>query len=226
VRQRLAHLEERFPNLAAAGYDPTSDETGKPPKVGAYNCIAWAAQDPSINIPRTCRFWWPDGIYAYWPSWIVSPDNTVSCFVETFMSLGYRVCDNSRLEPGYSKVVLYAMHVSKRPITPPVRWQDMNDWIPTHMARQLTDETWTSKLGGSEDLNHFTLDAIECYGPPPFHPLFQTFNPNWKNEYGCPVVYMKRHFIVSWVVRSAQYVEWKLRPALRPIRKLIFRLAH
>lgn len=67
-------------------------------------------------------------MYVYWPSWIVSPDNTVACFVKTFMSLGYRLCDNSGLELGYDKVALYAIHVSKRPVTPPVRWQDMDDW--------------------------------------------------------------------------------------------------
>ena len=141
-------------------------------------------------------------------------------------SLGYGVCDNSRLESGYDKVALYAIHATKRPVNPPPRWQDMSAWAPTHMARQLADGTWTSKLGGSEDVNHFTLDAIECYGPPSRHPIFQTYNPNWKNEDGCPVVYMKRHFIFSWIVRALQYLEWKFRPFLRPVRKLIFRFVH
>jgi hypothetical protein len=225
VRQ-LHHLEMRFPNLAAGGYDPTSDATRYPPQIGAYNCIAWAAQDPSINKPQTCRFWWPEGTNVYWPSWIADPENTVACFIRTFSFLGYTLCDNSRLEFGYDKVALYAIHTTKRPINPPSRWQDLTDWMPTHMARQLIDGTWTSKLGGSEDVNHFTLDAIECYGPPPRHPIFQTYNPIWKNEYGCPVVYMKRHFLVSWIVRSLQYLEWKFRPVLRPIRKLIFRFVH
>lgn len=224
--RQLDHLEKRFPKLAAAGYDPTSDATDRPPKIGAYNCIAWAAQDPGINNPRSCRFWWPEGTNAYWPSFIFPSESTVACFVRTFLFLGYKVCSNSRVEKGFDKLALYAIHSSKRPLTPPVRWQEMNDWVPTHMARQLRDGTWTSKLGGSEDITHFTLDAIECYGPPPRHPIFFTFNPNWKNEYGCPVLYMKRHFIVSMIVRSLQYIEWKCRPALRPIRKRIFKIVH
>lgn len=162
------HLETFFPKLAAAGYEKTSERTGQPPNPRAYNCIAWAAND-------TWRWWWPDED-NYWPFWS-KRDPTISCFVKTFRWLGYRVCDNSRFEFAFEKVALYAVGQE-----------------PKHMARQLRDGTWTSKCGGEEDITHFTLDAVECYG---------------RNGYGCPVLYMKRSLLVSWVVRSLQFLTWK-----------------
>ncbi len=65
------------------------------------------------------------------------------------------------------------------------------------MARQLRDGTWTSKVGGEEDITHFTLDALESYG----HPF---------GEYGDPVLYMRRFIPISWAVRGVQYVHWKI----------------
>lgn len=172
---RCPHLEAAFPKLAAAGYRETSPSTGSPPRPGAYNCIAWAASDTRRG------FWWPHAD-CYWPSWI-EREPTIPCFVRAFRWLGYRLCDNSRLESGYEKVVLYAIGQS-----------------PKHMARQLPDGTWTSKLGGLEDITHFTLDAVESYGPGPI-----------RGEYGCPVVYMRRFVVVAWIVRSIQLIHsfWK-----------------
>ena len=74
---------------------------------------------------------------------------------------------------------------------------------PKHMARQLPDGMWTSKCGAGEDITHYTLDALESYGPLP-----------WKGHYGCPVLYMKRFILVSWLVRSLQWAEWKIESSL------------
>jgi hypothetical protein len=190
--QRLWHLERRFPKLANAGYDKTSDATGRPPVVGAYNCIAWAAGDPRKRL-----WWWPHPD-AYWPFWIKPRQETIECFVRTFRSLGYVLCRNHRLEFAFEKVALYAIHRSMMPMPPPQSPAEYRDWVPTHMARQLPDGMWTSKLGGNEDITHFTLDALESYGP--IH--------IW-DEYGCDVVYMKRFILVSWGVRFLQYLLWK-----------------
>jgi hypothetical protein len=174
---RCPHLERVFPKLAAAGYEKTSEQTGYPPKPGAYNCIAWAADDARRG------FWWPHED-AYWPFWS-EKNPTISCFVKTFRWLGYVVCKNSRLEIGFEKVALYAIGPE-----------------PKHMARQLRDGTWTSKCGGDEDITHFTLDALESYGPPT--------GPNPRAEYGCPVLYMKRFIPISWIVRFLQFLTWKI----------------
>jgi hypothetical protein len=164
---RCWNLERVFPKLQAAGYVKTSERTGYPPNPGAYNCIAWAAHD--VN-----RFWWPHED-AYWPSWS-KRENAIENFVTAFRWLGYRVCENSNLEFGFEKVALYAIGEE-----------------PQHMARQLSDGSWTSKCGGDEDIKHFTLDALESYGPA----------PNRAN-YGSPVLYMKRLKVLGWLVRIAQ----------------------
>jgi hypothetical protein len=98
----------------------------------------------------------------------------------------------------YEKVVLYAIHFSRQPRIPPVDWRVMQEWVPTHMARQLPDGTWTSKCGGNEDIRHLTLDALESYGPWWIH-----------EEYGCPVVYMKRRLVIARLVRILQQMGWK-----------------
>jgi hypothetical protein len=183
---RLLHLENNFPKLASAGYDKTSEWTGRPPLPGAYNCIAFAADD------RRC-WWWPDPD-AYWPPWSKSREETVACFVRTFKWLGYSPCVSSRLQFGYEKVALYAIHKSARETTLPTNWRGFDDWVPTHMARQLPDGAWTSKCGGNEDIAHFTLDALEQYGS--------------LLCYGCPVVYMRRPTPVGYIVRFLQKLLW------------------
>jgi hypothetical protein len=93
-----------------------------------------------------------------------------------FKWLGYIRCSNSRIEWGFEKVALYA---------------DGNS--PTHMARQLSDGTWTSKCGGAEDITHFTLDALESPG-----------------HYGFPLLFLKRPLLISAIVRGLQWLEWKI----------------
>lgn len=188
---RLLHIEVDFPKLAAAGYNKTSNRTGHPPEPGAYNCIAWAANDIRC-------WWWPDPD-SYWPPWSRQREETIDCFVRTFRWLGYRPCKTSRRDRGYEKVVLYAIHRSTTPVSLPQDWRQLDDWMPTHMARQLRDGTWTSKLGGNEDITHFTLDGLERYG------LFAPGLP----AYGCPAVYMRRLILVSWLARIAQRMLWK-----------------
>jgi hypothetical protein len=175
---RLAHLEARFDKLAAAGYEKTSEQTNYPPHPGAYNCIAWAASDVR-------HFWWPDPTDPTpdWPRWS-KREETIEAFVSAFKWLGYVQCDNSRLELGFEKVALYAIGSA-----------------PKHMARQLKDGTWTSKCGGAEDITHYTLDALESYGP--------SRGPNQKAEYGSPVLFMKRAKIFRPLVRLFLWAEWR-----------------
>jgi len=144
------------------------------PQSTDYNCIAWAAHDIHHK-------WWPND-YGYWPGW-VKREETIPSFIRAFRLLGYRECGDSCRQFGYEKVAVYAIGKA-----------------PKHMARQLLDGSWTSKLGDAEDITHYTLDAVESYGPAPFY-----------GEYGAPVVYMRRLLVVSWVVRFIQFVWWKVR---------------
>jgi hypothetical protein len=163
----------------------TSDGTGHPPSVGSYNCIAWAAGD-------THHFMWPHPDLD-WPFWSPRLERR-KAFVAAFRELGYRVCDNSRLEFWFEKVALYELGNS-----------------PKHMARQLRDGTWTSKCGGLEDITHFTLDALESYGPTP------------KGDYGCPALYMRRLVPISWIIKFLQWIEWKIESAWPYVGFLIWR---
>jgi len=185
----LLHLEIGFPKLASAGYEKTSEATGGPLAPGSYNCIAWAAEDTHHG------FWWPDQ-YGYWPFWI-KREVTIPCFVKTFRSLGYRICGHSRRQVLFHKVVLYAIHRSRNPMPVPTSLAGFTEWEPTHMARQLPDGSWTSKCGGKEDIAHFTLDALESYGP----------RHGALDEYGCPVIYMRRFVVITAVVRLGQFLQ-------------------
>lgn len=176
------HLEDIFPKLAAAGYKKTSNATGLQSAPGSYNCIAWAAYDTHHG------FWWPHGD-AHWPFWS-RRKLTIPSFVTAFRGLGYWVCKNSRHEFAFEKVALYTINK-----------------IPKHMARQLKDNTWTSKCGCYEDIAHFTLDAVESFGPRPIA------------EYGSPELYMKRFIPVSWVVRSIQFLSWKVSERWQKLRE-------
>ena len=116
-------LEQLFPKLAWAGYEITSPATRQ------YNCAAWAAG--YNDVP------WDHGavLYAYWPR-RVSRDGSTGSLVAVFAALGYTRCDNGDLEEGLEKIAIYD--------------NANDDW--THAARQLADGSWTSKLGGREDI--------------------------------------------------------------------------
>lgn len=137
-------MEAFFPMLQSSAYELTSPATIE------YNCIAWAAGD-------TEKWWWPDTFGQYfWPPGILR-EESVGAFVEAFESLGYNICMDDNYETGYEKIAIYA-----KP-----------DGRPTHAARQIDSEKWTSKIGRSEDIEH-GIDSLSGA------------------IYGEPIVYMKR----------------------------------
>ncbi len=107
----------------------------KSPRDQRYNCVAWAAGE-------THRWWWP--IHAYWPTG-VSSEETVEAFVQAFQSLGYGACESARPESNCEKIAIYA---------------DASG-TPTHVARQIDNGNWTSKLGSLEDIEHADLQGLE-----------------------------------------------------------------
>ncbi|MGB3299647.1 MAG: hypothetical protein WBA76_15385 [Phormidesmis sp.] len=130
------HLEQQFPNLASEGYRVTSPDTID------YNCVAWAAEAEET-------WWWPDLTeQEYWPEG-VPREETLPAFVAAFRTIGYEVCKDALLEVGFQKVAIYANAQS----------------LPRHVARQLANGEWTSKIGQYEDIQHKTLDAL--MGEPP-----------------------------------------------------------
>jgi hypothetical protein len=130
------HLEQQFPNLAGEGYLITSPDTID------YNCVAWAAESEE-------EWWWPDSMgQEYWPA-DVPREETLPAFTAAFRTIGYEVCESALLESGFQKIAIYA---------------DAQN-APRHVARQLPNGEWTSKIGQYEDIQHKTLDALT--GEPP-----------------------------------------------------------
>jgi len=96
-----------------------------------YNCVAWAA---GIDDE-----WWALG--RKWPG-IYGTD--IDALKSVFQFREYKDCANSDQEAGYEKIALYE--------------DDRGYW--RHVARQLPDGWWTSKLGPDEDIRHKTPYAI------------------------------------------------------------------
>lgn len=133
-------IERLFPALLFERYEVTS------PPSNRYNCVAWA-------VAADERKWWepdPNGQY-YWPHG-VPRERTVEGYIRAFECLGFTRCEDGTVEKGYEKVAIY-VHPHGQ---------------PTHVARQLPNGQWTSKLGRLEDVEHRTLEGLRGvqYGNP------------------------------------------------------------
>jgi len=113
-----------------------------------YNCIAWAAGSDDA--------WWEPADPYYWPDGIPT-DDRLENLVKVFEGMGYQICDDGRLEAGFEKIAVYG-----------------GGGVYEHAARQLVNGKWTSKIGGFEDIEHDTVEALEG------------------NEYGKVIHYMRR----------------------------------
>ena len=124
-----------FPNLTSSNHCVTS------PTDENYNCVAWAAG----KGPEDGQWWWPIPAEPgyIWPE-NVPREETIECFVKAFESMNYSICESGCLETEYEKVVIYAMG---------------NE--PRHVARQLRDGRWTSKLGQNVDICHTSPEVLE-----------------------------------------------------------------
>lgn len=130
--------KQSFPRLKPQNLCVTSEKTGPT----GYNCIAWAACDPQ-------KWWWPKKLW-FWPHQ-AKRELTLAAFIEAYETAGFQVCKDGGLEENFEKVAIY-----------------VKDQKPTHAARQLTDGTWTSKLGADEDIIHKAPDDLGggIYGQP------------------------------------------------------------
>ncbi len=106
-----------------------------------YNCIAFAADDQE-------KWWWPASPDDYWPP-TVTNRVTMDAFIEAFGTMGYAECPDGNLEDGFEKVALYGQDSAA-------------GLVPTHMAKQLPDGRWKSKLGRHEDIEHVNLANVDC----------------------------------------------------------------
>lgn len=101
-----------------------------------FNCVAWAAGVSDA-------VWWPGDPDAYWPPG--APDAlTLAAFISALGTVGYATCASGGAETGYEKAAIYAFA-----------------GVPTHVARQLADGRWTSKLGRDCLVAHATPGGVE-----------------------------------------------------------------
>ena len=121
------------------------------PEDPVYNCIAWAVHDNG-------NWWEPDPMNLnYWPAG-VPRRYTVDAYALAYETLGYEICDNLNVEPNYEKVVLYKDSFN----------------VPSHAARQISSDKWTSKLGQSFDVEHPFFDQWDDLLLKPYHIPAQT----------------------------------------------------
>ena len=111
-----------------------------------YNCVAWAMNDRLNDwqpTPLHRLHTWPDG---------VPRDPSLGGFIAMFRSQGFEPCPDASLEPDMEKLGIYV--------------DRSGDF--THVAKQLLDGRWTSKLGQLNDIEHNTLEDLvgELYGFP------------------------------------------------------------
>jgi len=125
------------PNLSPDQYQITSPETGD------YNCFAWGAEEDD-------RWWDPTDPDQYWPDG-VPRELTLEAFVRAYQTLGYVPCESDQFEVGFQKIAIYTRDDGQP-----------DGGEPTHMARQLSNSRWTSKMGYLEDIEH-ELDGLRGF---------------------------------------------------------------
>lgn len=89
-------------------------------------------------------------------------------YVKVFKIFGYAACADASLVAGFEKVALF---------------QDASGGF-THVAKQLSSGSWTSKLGGCEDIEHMSVDALTS------------------EDYGAPAVYLHRRITIWRKLKS------------------------
>lgn len=123
----------RTPTTRYPRLTPTNHRVTSP-ATGVYNRLAWAAGE---NYR-----WWEPG--RFWPCPLLGTAFTIDDLIAALRTVGYDLCADGTLETGFEKVALFG--------------DGYDD--PTHVARQLADGHWTSKLGDWEDVEHDTADAV------------------------------------------------------------------
>ena len=131
----LGDLTLRLPGLERSDFSVTSDHTDE------YNCVAWA-------LHETDRWWSHLEILGhFWPP-EVQRSGSVDAYQAMFETRGFELCLNGELIDGLEKIALFAAG---------------DEFI--HVARQLPNGHWTSKLGQDCDIEHELEALVEVRSP-------------------------------------------------------------
>lgn len=111
-----------------------------------FNCVGYALDLVNKDIDM---FWFRDMYGLDGAKLDHSVNGYAKCFRDYF---GYEICDDGQVENGFNKIALYS--------------DTDNDF--THIAKQLENGNWTSKMGTYEDIEHYNLEALSgtLYGKP------------------------------------------------------------
>jgi len=114
------------------------------PRTRRYNCAAWALEMTSTNIRPPLWGWGKPISGEFWPSSVAVRGGTVRAYEEVYELFGYRPCDDDAFVLGTEKLALYA--------------HDSLDCL--HVARQLVNGMWTSKMGECADIEHASPEDV------------------------------------------------------------------
>jgi hypothetical protein len=120
-----------YPNLIPGSFHKTSEETK------LYNCVAWVDKIVDYSVDFSTD---DDGNPRIDDEFLLP-----EIYIDYFESKGFTRCDNPDFEEGLEKIALY-IH---------------QGGTFEHVARQLENGHWTSKVGEYEDIEHYTLEALE-----------------------------------------------------------------
>ena len=112
--------------------DPLVAESADP----NYNCVAWA-------VGVTDAWWWPCEADAHWPEGVADV-LSLEAMVAALGTEGYLPCPDGVPEDGFEKAAIYC-----------------RNQLPTHVARQLANGRWSSKLGRDCLVSHATPGGVE-----------------------------------------------------------------
>ena len=131
-RDARSELEALFPRLSGTGYVVTSDYEPK------YNCVAFVADDRERRWEPEDRGGW------FWPPDLPREDFSLDNYIRCFRWMGFVDCDDGECVDNVEKIAVFVD----------------GDGDFSHVARQLADGWWSSKLGFFEDLSHRALEDL------------------------------------------------------------------
>lgn len=127
-------MVRRFPRLATAHLVVTS------PRAPDYNCLAFAVHDQTRRLSPV--LWDPERQLYPWPEGAPRED-TVVAWAAALSTFGFETCSSSAAGEAWEKIAILAKGETA-----------------VHVARQLPNGKWTSKIGKWEDIEHDLL-ALE-----------------------------------------------------------------
>ncbi|MES2649609.1 MAG: hypothetical protein V4717_22210 [Bacteroidota bacterium] len=139
----LKDFPQRIINRQWPNLNSSNHELTSPP-TSTYNCVAWANGMDHIVVDLSLD---EDG------EPLIYPDLSCWLYIEYYQKAGFELCDSHIYEQGYEKIALY----------------ENSQQTFEHVALQRNEGVWLSKVGELEDIQHTTLEALQCvsyYGLP------------------------------------------------------------